>query len=164
MALEQSGSFFCQTCLEYQPTSEQSPDIRYCKGGCDFLLKEAAIIREHGVTKRANWMPIKTLQKGKKVVEDISVQMSTLEDENITVDISSPTVASGATKKRRRKYKQLPEGFIKQLATEGLGSKAITTRLRKERGVTVSYKTIQRVLSGERKRDIEIDTLPVLDS
>lgn len=145
-------SFFCHTCLEYQPMAEQSPDIRYCKGGCDFLLKETAMIREHGVTKRANWMPVKTPQKEKKVVVGDSVIVSTLKKEKSLVDTID------------RKFKQLPEDLIGRLANEGLGCKAIAAGLKAQCGVEVSYRTIHRILLGERKRDIEIDTLPVLDS
>jgi len=54
--------------------------------------------------------------------------------------------------KRGPKRRQLPEDLIKQWSSEGMGSKAITSQLKAELGITVSYKTIQRILSGERKR------------
>ena len=55
------------------------------------------------------------------------------------------------------KKRELPEGLIKQLNREGLGLKAIASRLKREKGIKVSHMTIQRVLSGERKGSIEIE-------
>jgi len=48
------------------------------------------------------------------------------------------------------KKRALPEELIKQLAGEGLGCKKIAARLQVECDIQVSYKTIQRILSGER--------------
>jgi hypothetical protein len=45
--------------------------------------------------------------------------------------------------------RELPEELIRQLSSEGMGSRAIASTLKK-RDIIVSYKTIQRVLSGER--------------
>ena len=45
----------------------------------------------------------------------------------------------------------MPEDYIRQLADDGMGSKLITTKLKAEHNIHVSYKTIQRVLKGERK-------------
>lgn len=158
--LEQQVEFLCQACLEDKPPQEKSSDPRYCQGCYDFLLEEAKRLMEHGVTKRANWIPqnpANTPQKEKKVVRDHSVIVSTLKNEKSIVDTIEATVASRATGKRGRKFKQLPEDLIRQLNDEGMGCKAIATRLKAGHGVVVSYRTIQRVLSGERKNSIELD-------
>ena len=47
----------------------------------------------------------------------------------------------------------LPRELISQWAGEGMGSKAIASKLNSELGIKVSYKTVQRVLSGEREFD-----------
>lgn len=160
--LEQHVEFFCHACLENKQAEEKSSDPRYCQGCYEFLLEEAKMDTSRKVK---DWKPTKPSRKAKiedgKVAEvstPIRTIMSTLRDENIKVDKIQPSVAPSTTGKRGRKRKQLPEHLIKQLNDEGMGSKAIATRLRTEHGVTVSYKTIQRVLSGERKERIEIDT------
>jgi len=54
--------------------------------------------------------------------------------------------------KRGPKHKALPEDLITRWAQEeSMGSKAIAARLKTELGITISYKTIQRLLSGERQ-------------
>ena len=51
--------------------------------------------------------------------------------------------------KRGPKPRQLPEEAIKRWAGEGMGSKAIAVTLRREHGIVVSYKTIQRLLKSK---------------
>jgi len=57
-----------------------------------------------------------------------------------------PTKPSG---KRGPKHRDLPENLIKRLADQGKGPKAIANVLKSE-GIAVSYKTIQRILKGQR--------------
>ena len=143
--------FFCHACIVAKPASEQSPDERYCQGCYEVLLKEAEMLSPG---KRPAWIPHKGEighQKSIQVSEDMVLNMSTLNGKNSKVDIIQPSVAKVTRGKRGPKHRELPGDLIRQLAAEGMGSKAIATRLRVERGVTVSYKTIQRVLSGERK-------------
>lgn len=78
--------------------------------------------------------------------------MSTLGSKKFKEDIINPPAMSRARGKRGPKHRRLPEDLIRQLADQGMGSKAIAGWLKAERGVTVSYKTIQRILSGERKQ------------
>jgi hypothetical protein len=40
---------------------------------------------------------------------------------------------------------------ILQWASEGMGNRAISSKLRNELGLDVSYKTVQRALCGERE-------------
>ena len=72
--------------------------------------------------------------------------MSISNEPSVTMDIFRPRGRPKHYEKR-----ELPEELIRQLSSEGMGSRAIASRLRAERGIKVSYKTIQRVLSGERK-------------
>jgi hypothetical protein len=148
--IEVSG-FFCQACAVGKPASEQSPDPRYCQGCYEFLLKEAELLTG---TKRPKWIP--KPQTAPKKQYPISVDgasiMSTVEGKKFEVDIIQPSVAIRAVVKRGPKHRQLPEDLIRQLASEGMGSKVIAARLKAEYGVIVSYKTIQRILSGERKQ------------
>ena len=145
------GGFFCNACLVGKPAIEQSPDPRYCQGCYDFLLKEAELL---GGNSRPGWIPKNTRksienypEKVIKVARHANLNMSTSADQKIKVDIISPR---DATRKRGPKPKSLPENFILDLAQQGLGSKAITSRLKKDQGVTVSYKTIQRLLACQR--------------
>jgi len=140
--------FFCEACLVGKHEGEASPDFRYCQTCYDLLLKEAEMLSRG---KRPAWSPKPQKPKiaGEKqyqVLPDVAPIMSTLESKNIEVDKNTPSVA-----KRGRVKRELPEEIIRQLQHEGLGSKAIATKLKAEQGIDVSYKTIQRELSGERE-------------
>ena len=147
-----AGGFFCNACLAGKPVAEQSPDPHYCQRCYHFLIAEAELLSPG---KRPAWIPKK--QKPKKAVEQqyqVSQvgyrNMSTLTNKKSEVDIINPPVTSRAIGKRGPKQKNLPVELISQWAGEGMGSKAVATRLRSELDITVSYKTIQRILSGQR--------------
>jgi len=152
--------FFCYTCLEDKDRKELSPDQRYCQGCYDFLLKEAEMLPDN---KRPKWVPRAQSKKdstgknsGQKVIQvsqDVVLNMSTLDDKKIEVDIIQPSVGKVTREKRGPKHKALPQELIKQWSGEGMGSKAIASKLSNELGIKVSYKTIQRLLSGEREFD-----------
>lgn len=145
-----SELFFCQTCLEDKPIGVQSPDLRYCQGCYIFLLNEAEILP---AGKRPAWIPKpqKAYQGGGKAqpianhTKEPKMKMSTLNS-------PSPTVASFRPRGRPTTYKkrELPEELISQLSREGVGAKVIASKLNKQ-GIDVSYRTIHRILSGERK-------------
>ena len=59
------------------------------------------------------------------------------------MDIITPRMRNS---RRGPKHRELPEDTIRQLASEGLGARAIAKKL----GGIVSYRTILRVLSGQR--------------
>jgi len=130
-----------------KPASEASPDPRYCQGCYDFLLKEAEILSPG---KHPKWVPRAQSKKdstgkssGQKVIQvsqDVVLNMSTVNGKKSEVDIIQPPGATRNTVKRGPKSKQLPQGLILQWVGEDMGSKAITTRLREEQGITVSYK------------------------
>ena len=148
------GSFFCHACLEDKSAAEQSPDPRYCQPCYDILFKEAGMLSG---SKRPAWIPKpqKPKKAGKKqyrIPQHGDGIMSTLESKKFEVDIIHPPDATRTSVKRGPKHRPLPQELIMQLAGEGMGSKAIAARLKVEFGITVSYKTIQRVVSGERKQ------------
>jgi len=150
-AIIDAGGFFCEACLVGKPASKASPDPRYCQGCYEFLLKEAEMLPGN---KRPKWIP--KPQKAPKKQYQVSQHgdgiMSTVEGKKIEVDIINPPDAIRTSTKRGPKHRQLPEDLIRQLASEGMGSKVIAARLKAEHGIIVSYKTIQRILSGERKQ------------
>lgn len=144
------GGLFCHACLVGKREAEASPDPRYCQTCYVFLLKEAEM--DSG-RRGGDWKPKKATKQTAQVSQDVCGIMSTLESKKIEVDIiHPPATISRPSGKRGPKHRRLPEDLIKQLAGEGMGSKAIAARLKAELGITVSYKTIQRVLSGKRKQ------------
>ena len=145
-----SSTFFCHACLDDKPATEASPDPRYCQSCYDFLAKEAELITGG---KRPAWIPLNSKighQKPIQVSGDVALNMSTVVSKKSEVDIIHPPVAKVTREKRGPKKKSLPRELIKQWAGESMGSKAIATRLKAEHRVVVSYKTIQRILSGVR--------------
>lgn len=54
------------------------------------------------------------------------------------------------SQKRGPKHKELPQGLIKRMAKKEKSSRVIAQRLEDEKGIKVSYKTIQRILKGQR--------------
>jgi len=148
IAIFNDGGFFCQACLMGKSAAEQSPDQRYCQLCYDILLKEVEMLTGH---QRAEWKPEIATKTTATVSQVGGGIMSTLERKNIEVDIIHPPTMSRASGKRGPKPRPLPEDVIKLLAGEGMGSKSIAARLKAEHDIKASYKTIQRVLSGERK-------------
>jgi len=143
-----AGGFFCQACSVGKPAVEISPDPRYCQACYDFLLKEAEIdSRRRG----DDWKPKRAPKETAQASHYVRTIMSTVESKKIEVDIIYPSDAMSKGK-RGPKHRQLPEDLVVRLAGEGVGSKAIAAKLKAELSITVSYKTIQRVLSGERKQ------------
>ena len=130
--------------------SEQSPDPRYCRSCYEFLRKEVGMdTRKRGVGwhPRAKRTPITAAP----VPEDLRGIMSTAGDHKFEVDISRSRLSQTMQSKRGPKHKHLPEARIRELAFEGLGAKAIASKLHTD-GIEISYKTVQRILSGERNQ------------
>ena len=150
-ALIKAGThFYCLSHLSARPIEEQSSDPRYCRSCCDFLLQEAELAGGH--YRKAAWIPRIDGAGGQPLAPiplDGGRNMSTLATVKSEVDIIAPRGRS--LKKRGPKPRVLPGRVIMRWAEkEGMGSKAIATRLGKERGVKVSYKTVQRILAGQR--------------
>lgn len=153
-AIIEGGGFFCEACCIGKPSGEQSPDERYCLACYEFLLKEAELDTSR---RTASWKPVIPHKQGDKKVkgaaqvsEDIRVIMSTVKGKKSEVNIIHPAVTARPVAKRGPKHRDLPDDLIIQWGGEGMGSKGIAARLAKEYNVTVSYKTIQRLLSGQR--------------
>jgi len=140
-----TDNLFCHACLDDKPATEASPDPRYCQGCYDFLLKEAELLP---VGKHPQWAP-RTPQK--PVVEPVQ-PASGAGHNNTGTPIGSGIMSTvKANNKRGPKHKALPVELIVQWVGEGMGSKAIASKLNNELGIKVSYKTIQRLLSGEKE-------------
>lgn len=153
IAIEKAGGFWCHACLVSHLAAEQSRDPRYCQGYYDFLLKEAETLTGH--IKKPEWLPepsSKTVKTASPVSQYGGGIMSTLENPKNEVDIIRRSVATRTLGKRGPKHKPLPEDVIRRLSAESMGSKAIVAKLKTELGIDISYKTIQRLLSGERKQ------------
>ena len=109
------------------------------------------MLKDTGTWRRPDWIPMacSNAKRGARKTGDtpapIPRNMSTLKDKIFTVDIIRPRIG-----KRGPRKKELPDDKIKQLHRDGIGAKAIATHLKREQGIDVSYKTIQRLLSGER--------------
>jgi hypothetical protein len=161
-ALIKAGThFYCQGHLGARPIEEQSEDPRYCRSCCVFLSQEAE--QSHS---KAAWVP---KVSGKKIrakpsadaVQDTPHADRTPPVKGDTIPAQRPvpspksqpimsTPKPSLVIRRGPKQKNLPVGEIKRWAKKGLGSKRISAKL-KEQGVEVSYKTIQRILNGQRK-------------
>ena len=137
--------FFCHACLADKPVIEASSDPRYCQACCEILKNEASLLDPR---KRPAWIHRiselnKTAQKANRVSWHSDGIMSTLNYEKSKVDIISSPAPFKISGKRGPKHRWLPEDLIRELAAAGMGSKAIVTKLKKEDGTIISYKTIQ---------------------
>ena len=147
LVASKSGMFWCYTHLADLPLEKQSSDPRYCKECFEILKVEAADLRSTGHLRRQWWLPQTTKLSVKEtahVVERHDGNMSTVKAKNSTVDKLSRSVAP----RPGPKSKDLPMDLIKQLISEGQGSKVIAKRLTAD-GIPVSYKTIQRLLKKD---------------
>ena len=139
-------SYFCQGCLVGKTEEQMSKrDIRYCLDCQPFIEQEYALLSEK--RQKELYKPVGHIETYAPIEK---TKMSTLNSPRLKVDIFRPRGRPTTYKKC-----QLPVEEIKQLSKERMGAKAIATKLRKEYDIKVSYKTIQRVLSGER-RDIGV--------
>ncbi|MFC2122092.1 hypothetical protein ACFLRP_00195 [Bacteroidota bacterium] len=134
---------YCHACLDGKPVIEQSPDPRYCQGCYEFLLDEAKLVTRW---KIPDWVPKTSSEQLAKPVQRVLERDKSGENGDI------PTLKLSTLSGRPMSYKKraLPEDLIERLNKHGLGSKAIATKL-KARGIVVSYKTIQRLLNGQRQ-------------
>ena len=151
LEIVKNGGFWCDGCIIGKPQTEASPDPRYCQGCYEVLREEAELLSNRS---RPAWIP-KPQKPSETTTESVCVQeqppqiMSTLGSDKFRVDIIQAVTPFSGTEKstRGRKRRDVPDEEIRQLNQSGLGSKAIATKLRKELGITVSYKTVQRVLA-----------------
>ena len=144
-AIVEANDFFCHACLEDKPATKASPDPRYCQGCYDFLLKEAEMLSPG---KRPKWVPKATQKPGVEPVQPASGAGHNNTGTPIGSGIMSTVKANN---RRGPKQKALPWELIEKWAGEDMGSKVIASKLNSELGIKVSYKTIQRLLSGKRE-------------
>ena len=145
-----AGGFYCAACLIGKPLDDISPDPRYCLGCYEFLLKEAEMVHP---SRKPPWVPRQPEIAGKKlcgVSQHGAGIMATVKDKKSEVAIIQPTVATGTLPKRGPKQKVLPIDLIMQWTSEGMGYKRISARLKVEHGIEVGFRTIARVVKGER--------------
>ena len=118
---------YCQACFVDKKKSEMAND-KYCHE-C-----QAVIDYEYSLRASQPFSAPQSTKYVKTLIEKPVTKMSTL-------------------KSRPRTYRKraLPEELIKRLNAQGLGSKAIASQL-KDKGIIVSYKTIQRLLNGKRQK------------
>lgn len=144
-----AGGFFCQACLVGKPADDQSRDPRYCLGCYEVLLQEAEALVASGNKHRPSWIPKKEKAEKSATKESIgSTIMSMLNDKKSSMDIIQSVTPSTAIGKRGPKFTELPDDLIRQWTSEGIGARAIATRLENDHHISVSYKTIQRRLQG----------------
>ncbi|MFC2063194.1 hypothetical protein ACFLS8_04560 [Chloroflexota bacterium] len=157
-----TGNFiWCLACLVAKPNSEKSPDLRYCQGCYESLLKEADLLG----TSRPTWIPRPVLSskptapqpnpdiKNAGTTCSTSIKQSgvlvasntenTQLYQNLPQDRSKPNVGG-------RPKKDIPVELIRKLAGKGKSIGAIVKTL-KSRGAPVSAMSVSRVLSGARK-------------
>ena len=63
---------------------------------------------------------------------------------------ATPAAKMSTVKRGNYTKKQLPEEYIKKLYDEGLGYKNISVRIYTDFGIMCSYRTVARVVNGER--------------
>jgi hypothetical protein len=119
-----STHFWCDTCLVARPKSEQSPHPGRCLPCYKALQLEATI----------------TIPSPKPTWDII-----------IPRGISVPPPKQGVITRRGPRQHRLPVDLIKQLATEGESSRSISQEILNRTGAVVSYRTCQRIISGQRK-------------
>ncbi len=135
--------------MDKSESERSEKDIRYCNFCQPIIEQEYAITAQHQCRK-TKYKPVKKDEVYETIGAEEKTIMSTLKPKSSTVDIINPPTPIRPIGKRGPKHKELPEDLIKQMADDGMGSKAIATRLSVQSDVDVSYKTVQRVLSGER--------------
>ena len=134
---------FCWACSTGKTEQEMSPkDPRYCILCQRIIEEEYALVAEH-TGRKSRYKPVAYIEKD---TTKEKTKKSTLNQTSAKVDNFNPRGRPKVYKKR-----SLPEDKIKHLHQQGMGAKAIASQLKRECGIIVSYKTIQRVLSGERK-------------
>jgi predicted nucleic acid-binding Zn ribbon protein len=86
---KQQGYFFCFTHLEDRPTSEKSPDPRYCQQCYNCLLKEWQTIKiQGGRSSKPEWLPVMPQNTMPAVDSDATVLVSDATLSNDVVQLS----------------------------------------------------------------------------
>ena len=142
---------FCEACLRDKTEEQMSQkDIRYCLD-CQPIIEDAYRFQAPG--KRTRYKPIPASKIKGGLSPHIQIPIDEQKTKMSILNSPSPTMDNFRPRGRPETYKKrsLPGEQIKQLHEDGMGAVAIATQLKREQGIDVSYKTIQRILSGERK-------------
>ena len=124
--------FFCAACLVDKPLSEQSSDPRYCLGCHEYMKKELANLQNSTDSLLNEDITLRKAGTKMKMGKDAQGILS-----------QPRNAVQGFSKRKGRRSKLLPMELIKQLTIEGSSSRDIVKRL-KERGIEISYRTVQR--------------------
>ena len=151
LILVKPGYFWCYTHLQDLPLEKQSIDKRYCQQCYEILVKALADLKEAG-DRHKHWWAVQDRRHGNDRIVPVQGQpthnLSTSNGQHSTVDKLDPSVPIRPIVHPGPKNMALPLDRIAKLAVEGMGSKLIARQLNAE-GVSVSYKTIQRLLYKE---------------
>jgi len=147
--------FFCGGHLSAVPIEDSSPDPRYCRSCYIFLLIEARALPPKA--RKPDWIPIKEKAVAKREAKN-SADLTgvhaginaTVKSKNATVALILPAVGKVTREKRGPKHRDLPEDLIRQWAGQDMGSKAITSRLKTELGIVIGFRTVAKIIKGER--------------
>lgn len=142
-----AAGFFCNGCLVGRPSSESSPDARYCRQCYDFLGKEAELLPP---CKGPAWVP----KEGGKPRRQKHDKGNTTQYSRCEVFAHAAITADNdfgkkLPNKNGRPLLNLPVDKILRLAGGGTGVPEILKVLDSD-GVRVSRRTIYSILSGQR--------------
>ena len=145
-----SKQFFCRACLELQPLKKMSKDARYCNF-CQRVVEEEYRIRAEGRGVPLMWIykPVERL-----CCEQEGVSNSPRE--------GNPVPANLKQKRGAYQKQNLPANLIRHLAGQGMSSRKISEHLKDEEGLEISYSTIRRLVSGERKQPEQLVELALI--
>ena len=128
-------TFWCHACLDDKPLTEQSPDPRYCKGCCEFLLQEARLIEGK---RHPAWIPKVSPSAPEPFRETVE-----------SIGKCNKISESTSTRVRGRKPIDIPKGYIEKLVKEGITScRRISERLKADYGIECSFMTVSRVIKN----------------
>lgn len=148
------GGFFCCGCLAGKHGAERSPkDARYC------VLCQPTIENEYRIIASRRGKPLEAFYR--PVTPSLQAKERDLALAPAHGTCHEIVHANKGRERGLYRKKELPQGLIRQLADDGIGARAIATRLKKAHALDVSYKTVERVLSGERQQP-EQAALPIL--
>jgi hypothetical protein len=137
------GAFYCHACLTDKALVERSFDDRYCRSCYDFLLKEAEILAERGITRRGSWMPATPETLPGHTSEERF-------DEAVARQNSCNKIQTGGNHHAGRPHADIPLEKVMAMVAEGLSLRAIAHRL------GTSHMTIKRALAKEKILDSRV--------
>jgi hypothetical protein len=135
---------FCHAC--FRDFKAMSADPRYCHGCYDFLAEEMRMAKEGG-RKKADWWPVMPETPPDRRQKAPIAEKAVTKLPQVVSDTSAnggEVLAQGG-----RPRKDIPMERIKDLVAQGAGITEIMREL-KSQGISVSRRTIFRLLAGQR--------------